>query len=488
MKKFNVILDETTIINFEFFFGLLKRYYITTITIPILVFCVAYYKLGQQTKYFSQTISLKTTQAGGESSSSLSDLLGEKSSGITPPEIIDITTSLDFRQELAEMIYALPNFKDLQFNKNKSNQFSYCKKEKKCVIHVLRGILSNIYSITESTNVESVMYLKYNSLNPITGKAVLQNVAKLIEKTRIGEIRHNIFNTKQITLKLIEEKKQSLKSAHYEKMIENKIKVVREMKTIEAEFKTVSNHLTRQRLQLQYAQSEFEQTAKVSRKLSSKEKRQSKKYVLLKSKIDEIRADIRAIESESKSENDSYILVQLKQDLKNKVRAIKKFKNIARLGSRQARFISSKDETVHSKKFNYQLIKTKINKLETKQEILLIKRSEHTSKLEKLTMKFNEYLPVVEYLSLLEKKVIQLDLLLATVVSDIAFAKNYTDIISYKKLKTNKTYIFSFVISLFIIFSLTFSRYLVDTKIYTEYEIEKNFEDIEIIGHTPDFK
>ena len=101
--------------------------------------------------------------------------------------------------------------------------------------------------------------------------------------------------------------------------------------------------------------------------------------------------------------------------------------------------------------------------------------------------KFEEYKPSFEYLKLLEGKLVQIRLIESTVVSDIVFDNNASPVVGLKRSTKMKVFIVCTGFGIFLAFVYLIARYLLDSKIYDEDELKSNFNDLEIIGNTPDF-
>ena len=120
MKKLNVILDETTIINFSFFRKLIRRYYLICSIIPLLVIGFSYSFYNSQNIIFMQSKSFKNVSNDADSPTiAIAKIIGESQEGVDASEIIGMTQSLDFIKKLATDIYESGKY--LSFNYNSLN-------------------------------------------------------------------------------------------------------------------------------------------------------------------------------------------------------------------------------------------------------------------------------------------------------------------------------------------------------------------------------
>ena len=76
----------------------------------------------------------------------------------------------------------------------------------------------------------------------------------------------------------------------------------------------------------------------------------------------------------------------------------------------------------------------------------------------------------------------------STVVSDLKFEHELGPKIVFKSLSKVKSFLYSIVLSLFLVLMVIILLYLLDDKIYDKYELERTFEDLSVIGNTPDFE
>ena len=105
MKKLNVILHETTIIDFPFVWKMILRYKGISFIIPLIVLIAsAVYYNGQNDIYQRRKYFKNLTADVNNTSSAIASVLGEKTSSLTESEIMGLVSSLDFQQDFSERI------------------------------------------------------------------------------------------------------------------------------------------------------------------------------------------------------------------------------------------------------------------------------------------------------------------------------------------------------------------------------------------------
>ena len=93
----------------------------------------------------------------------------------------------------------------------------------------------------------------------------------------------------------------------------------------------------------------------------------------------------------------------------------------------------------------------------------------------------------LEYIKLLESKLISIKLMVATITPDLIFEKYSTQLDEFNRSSAIKNLLFATLFSFSIYFILLLMRYFLDDRLYEEHEIKKCFQDLAIIGKTPDF-
>lgn len=498
MKKINIILDETTILNFPFIWKLVKRYYKTAAILSVIPFVIGGIYHFKQLMIFSTSISFKSLTNETESpTSAIASLLGEKTNTLAPEELIAIGHGSDFLFKLANRVYQDENFSKLVLGPLNAETYHSteeilrpCKGNEDCIKRLLGGTLAGFYSMVQDRFVDNKINITVRTLDPYTSSVLLRHISEQMTDERILMIKHFLSSQKNISEDLIEKKKQELKDVNIEKLVENKSILSKELFEVERRFEQLSRVYEDKKFQLSKAEITLNQTNKaISRSMDTAERSRLEKIETLKNRISEIENDISALElnREKFSKQDKSIIDQLKKELSSKITQLHKLGGAARTLSSQDEFISSKDKSSNFTEFEYGILKKEFEKIEKEYLKLQEKKREVAKNMQAVETKFEEYKPSFEYLKLLEGKLVQIRLIESTVVSDIVFDNNASPVVGLKRSTKMKVFIVCTGFGIFLAFVYLIARYLLDSKIYDEDELKSNFNDLEIIGNTPDF-
>ena len=209
----------------------------------------------------------------------------------------------------------------------------------------------------------------------------------------------------------------------------------------------------------------------------------------LKNKIKQMAQDIHALEmnKESLGPSDRVVLEQLTFDLKVKKEQLKKLPAEKRSVINADKFVEEKDKAANFTFFDYMVAKKELMNLKAKSELMAAEKNELVSKKHELEQKLEQMRPVLEYFKLLEAKLVQIEMLESTIVSDLVFDQLPSGEIYFKRAEKEKIGLFSLLLSLFVMFVVLIVRYLLDSRVFNEIELERNFEGLEVLGIVPEF-
>ena len=123
MKKVNILFDDTTIFNFSFIWELMKRYFLISLLTPVMIVGISLYFYFNQNDLFISVKGFKNLAAETDSATTaIASLLGEKTSGLSPSEIVGMAKSSNFIQQLAKDVHEHPKFKFMNLNHIKSQE------------------------------------------------------------------------------------------------------------------------------------------------------------------------------------------------------------------------------------------------------------------------------------------------------------------------------------------------------------------------------
>lgn len=498
MKKLNIILHETTIINFPFFWKLMVRYKWFSLVLPLLVFSYASYYYSSQNDIYLRKKFFKNIATESDSpTSAIASVLGEQTSSLTESEVAGLIGSLDFQQEFTQEVIKDREFHGLNITplngKEKldlSKIVQMCNGLESCVENKVRGIIFGFTRIIPDRLVVNKYFVQVSSLDPDTTKYLLNKLSTKIVKSRVDTIRHKIDEQIKISKELAETKRKELEVVDL-KNLKDQAKTLRVgLDSINRKIERNNSFRQKLKLELALAETQVSETKKVYNDNIETDKLLTyQKRTRLENKIKKYEEDIAAIQSVSGgvSNQDSVILAQLDGELKQAKRELAAMGIAGRKVSSDAKFILSKEKESNFTEFDFKVKKEQYKKASETYDELLKERDEITQNLSKLEGKLEEVQPSFEYLKLLEQKIIQLTLLNSTVVSDLVFENQLSAQSIFKKVNKSKIILFAFSVSLTLLIVIISMFFLMDDRIYDQQELEKSFEDLTIIGNTPDF-
>ncbi len=500
MKKINVILDETTILNFPFLWTLILRYRTLSLTIPSVIFFVATVMYLAQYEISSVHVGFKYIGTESDSpTTAIVQMLGEKTAQLKPEEIIAIPNSPDFRFRLAQELVKNPDFNMLNFNsmrakdlKTNDEIFSSCKGDQDCIAHRLTSLLTEFYYIENDKQVDTKFYLHVRTLDAHTSNVLIGLVSRLMAQVRIDSIKHFLSAQIKLSEELLSNKKHELKNTDVSAIKDKK--ELLELKLIEMNKKhdAMSQAIEQRKMALSRQEITHKQTqVEISKGQYTDERTRLENIAVLKNRIQEIQNDISALElnKDRFSTQDNMIINELKKELRNKKSELAK--NGGEVNERsissEDQFLKRTDSESGFTEFNFKILQKEYDKLKIDFQALTKERDALSQERIAINNQLEELRPSYEYAKMLDTKIMQLKLVEGTVVTDLSFEHKISSINKFKKVTKVKTFFFAFALASLATLSLLVLRYLIDNRIYDEYELKKNFEDLEIIGNTPNF-
>jgi len=498
MKKMNIILDETTILNFPFLWKLVLRYYRISFVIPVLGALLALQYYISQNSIYTASQSFKNIADEADSpTNAIAKLLGENTNRLSTSEVIGMVQGADFISRVSANVVDHPKFEFLNFNglgvknlKTQHEMFGFCKQDHECLVNEVQKVIGQFFEIEHDHLVENRFYLKVKMLDRMTAVTVLKIVAEQLELERLRTIKHFIQVQQRISDELIHKKKEELNNIEISSLKDESNRVFSDLEAIKLKVASAGKILEIKKYELNKAEATLKQTENISQGNGMQdEKEQYNQYITVKKRVTELVQDIHALElnQELLSEQDHSILKELKRELRKKRKELKNFKNIGRGVANIDEFLESKDRGSNFTEFDLEVIKREYKKIFAEYTSLEEQKNELVQKKIKLDHKHEELRPAFEYLKLLESKTIQLKLVESTIVSDLVFDKHVANVAAFKRATKEKVSLFAILLILFCMFVCLLVRYMTDSRIYDEYELSRNFEDLEIIGNTPDF-
>ena len=166
---------------------------------------------------------------------------------------------------------------------------------------------------------------------------------------------------------------------------------------------------------------------------------------------------------------------------------LKKSFDAGRAISSTTKFILDKEGESRYTEFNYRVLKEQVKKTKEDHDKMVEERDKRVRELASVEAKIEDVRPAFEYLKLLDQKIVQLDFFNSTVISDLKFESELSPVKRYKKTSKSKVILFSLMVSFITLSLVVIFLYLLDDRIFDQAELSKSFEDLDIIGNTPNF-
>ncbi len=499
MKKLNIVLNETSIINFPFLWKLIKRYKFLSISVPAIaaIYSISIF-LGQNTIY-SGEVGFKYVNEGSNSPTSMIfSMLGEKTSKLDPTEIISYGTSVDFQYKIADELLNTPDIKKMNFNsvgtrdmKSYDEIFNSCGDSKECRRDRIARIIGSFYSVKMDTNIIDRYHLIVRTLDHFTTESLVKIVSKSIDKDRLGQIRYFVTSQVKISKELLSKKKEEVNIEKIKKMVDKKASLMVRIDALKDRADEIRRIYYSDRTKLNKLETERSQTRETlskSNKSSNNELFKVAEAKKLKEKNRQLREDIASIKTSFGTEEVSgtNIIKKLKTELVVNERRLASIGNVD-TAAQNERFAVSKENKQMNTEHDYKVSRKQFSK--TKVEFSNLNKELETAvkSAAEIDIRLKEHDPNLQLIKLLEQKLVQLNLAESTIVSDLLFDNFQSELSSYKKIAKTKMIFVSIFFSCFLLLFVVILRYIFDGRIYDEYELKNNFEDLEIIGNTPDF-
>lgn len=499
LRKLNALLHDVTLIDFVFLARLTKRYKSISMLAVVVFLSVSSYLYFSQTTIHSKKVFFRiNSQEESSSSRKIDELVGDVAdSFVNQNEVKAMTSNFKFINLLAEKIVDSQNFNELDFNNPKSNSmkskesvFAACK-DRLCRVKVLESIIPGLYDI-ESEIGTGRFILTVTSRSPLTTNDFINYFIIAMKENRLNTILEDYDKKIAHTEELIEISRKDID-------IKGGFDKVATLDSLEAiidrqheKMKDIIFRLNGEIHQNHYQEIRLK-TAEVTagKSIDGENKNDFEYYQSVSKNITKLKQNIESIRSipvPSRSPTDNLILGQLEAELKASESELQSLGKIKRNVAHDQKFIDSQINNQTDYEFDYKITQQKLRKLQdesNKAKLELDKLLTDKAKLdnELLTLK-----PDLEYLKMLESKMVNLRMLKSGARSNIAFEDYGPEVSSFKRNTLVKIVIFSLLIVGFFLFLTLIGIYLYDDRIYDEHEFAKCYEDLKIIGVAPTFE
>ncbi len=495
MKKLNYLLHSVTVIDFVLVAKLMLRYRALTVAGGALLLGLIPYVHFAQPLVFQKEVYFKVVR--DESVQRESKLLAELSTPRnTMNETVALVSSYEFLGKLAAKLVQEKNFEALDFDHptmgitGRTRELERCGDDS-CRTERLRGLLPNLFSLTADAATERFT-LKITTRSKQTTLQILQAFEVVINEQRIAiateQTEKQLTQLRELAAKSRRELQgkggfDKLASAEFlEALItQQKNKIL-----------SISNRLSQGDSQA-YSQwvrlKESDITSQTS--IEGSQKLIYESYVKVNKRIEELRQNIAALASiapASRTATDSLILAKLQRELVVNEEELAKMGKVSRNVSLDDSFINIQKGNKSAMEFDYRVTGAKVRKFRVQYEQAKAELDSLYSRKGALENELIALKPDLEYLKLIESKLVALRFKQSSISSDVLFEPYGPEVQSFKRNSLAWIGLFSFMFVAFLLFISYIVFYLFDDRIFDELEVERCLDELPIVGHAPQFE
>ncbi|MBC7430406.1 MAG: hypothetical protein H7336_17460 [Bacteriovorax sp.] len=502
MRKLSAVLDEVTFLNFPFLWKQILRYRWLMPLFPILfIGCMFMFQKTQFTIYsLNLEAKLASKPGTGVTSGIAQSMMLDGQSAISYEELAALIASYEFQHLIAQEIVASSDFQQMNFTPINASSFrkwkqifGSCGGSKDCEVDIVTNVINRFYDVKKGQT-EGRFTFSVTSLDPMTTQKLARFMIDSITKSRLKATQTVYIQQSQHAEEMIQKSREEM-AGHGGVEALGQFKS-NEMKMTELKEKiTALQNMAGQDLSVLLTMDLKLKESNPTRNLANatSDNRYALNAEKFKNKIlkaDELRQNIATLSSISPSERsqtDEVILMQLQAELKN----LEKELNFSTKNPKQLtdddNFQSAQLSNKNYLDFESQVLKKKLAKEQIEIKSLSAELEKTIQKNLALESSSSLLRQDMEYIKLLESKLISIKLMIATITPDLLFEKYNTQLDEFNRSSAIKNILFAFLFSFSIYFFTVLFRYFLDDRLYEEHEIKKCFQDLAIIGKTPDF-
>ncbi len=501
VKKAVILFDEKTILNFPFMFSLSFRYKFLLYSLPFAIFLTTLLFYKTQHTIYGQEVSLSTNNKGmnnGQGGSNpMAALFGDDQQFLSKNELMAIFKSYDFLDSFAKEVLDHPDFNNFNFNSIHAKKLVDTKeifapvKDRAAKIEILQGMLPNFYTF-DSGMAEHRYSLKIHTLDSVTTQALTDILVKVIVDYRVKQLRGSVDQQVLSYSELMARGHEDLKLKgghdvhHRQASLDSRILDSKERLRATQQALNIEKR-TADALEIQVKQGrdllEREDLAESKGRLET--------FGSLRLRLKEVTSNINSITTISehyRTPTDNSILEQLKAEAS-------RIRSQMALQGRVERHLAGQDVLDIDKEksnaglaFEYEVSKKKRQRLAEDVDKLQLELDKLISEKVEVDRLLVKVAPDLEYIKMLEGKIVSLKLLATTIVSDVLFDKYSKSPSVFTKSSLLQILIFAVFMNLFIYMGLNIFFFFMDDRIHEEAELRTYFKEFQIIGRTPEFE
>ncbi len=496
MEKFNQLLDETTILNFQLLAKLANRYR-THLSICLVTFVSLFvYKYYSQPIIFSVSVPFKVVSKHTVSTDFTTLMPTENTSSVTINELSVAFSSYSFIKSLAESVYKDSSFDQLNFGTLASGRKvtgamikSNCRLSTDCIVDNLTGAMSGFFSVEQGLT-DNRFVLNVSATESKTVQVFVDHLVKMIEKNRIETKQYLITKEIDSITKLMTESRSYLQKMNGFEVLDENERNALSINDLKERMRTLQGNINNEHANITLLEAKASQNKHSVNRMVASNRASKINTRVFQSKIDEIRQNISSImvvPENMRTETDTKILAGLKEQLKSLEKQFPP-ENIYRDIELDDQFAETQRGIVRTLEFELEVARSKLKKMQENYEISKVELEKLMKNKVENDNLINKLKADLEFLKNLESKQMSLKLLSSTMTSDLAFEDFSKGVREYRRSSVGKIFLFSFI-SMFAIYflSLVF-RFLIDDRIYSEDDLKSHFGKLDFLGEVPKFE
>ncbi len=498
MKKLNTLLHDVTVFNFMLLGKLCKRYSKIS-TVAFFAFCAfTLFSYFSQVTIHTKKVNFKVVAADENTNTKnvLESLNSIANTLINQSELTSIVYSYEFTNSLASHLVALSQFKEMDFNsptdrasRSHLDYFGHCRSVE-CKTNVLRGILPGLYKIETDMGTGKFVLTVMSRSDDVTLE-IISHFQKVLVESRLAAKVKDVEGQIQQAQDLILKSRSDIESKGGFVRVASNESIESEIIQQNDKIRGILNLLNSQVDQNQFQKIRLAQSgAEANKHIDSSNMMRAENFSKISKQVELLRQNIASINStpaEKRSPMDNKILEQLTKELKSSDAELRKMGSLSRTIAVDDTFINTQITNQTTFEFDYRVTSQKVKKLQTEYESSKKYLNSLYAKRAQLNTEFLTLKPDLEYLKQMEEKLVSLKMMKSAVKSDVFFDNFSSDVTLFKRNPLWQIIAFSLILTLFFLFSLLIIVYLRDDRIYEEMELTSCFNDLEVIGKTPDF-
>lgn len=439
---------------------------------------------------------LKTTNGDSEKMMVAGLVSQEDTSANSMPEVVALVHGYDFTTRLADRLARSENYHKLDFSSPESRDSWFESSQKSCKstecrVSMLRGQLLELYSLSPDS-VTGRLNLKITTRNSATTLEVLSAFQDTIREVRLRSASEAV----NIQIRQLQELLQKSKSDLEAKGGFEKVTSAEFMDALIAQQKekirTISSNLVSDDHKAHYKHIRLKENILSSdAAIGGGRKLGYEHFAKISRRIAELQQNIASINSTpqaSRTVTDELILQKLTQELNENEQQLNQFGAAARSVVADDTFINNEKNSKNNLELDYRVSNAQRERLKIDYASAMKELDKLYERKASLEHEMTTLRPDVEYVQLLESKLVTLKFKLSALTPDVAFEPYGSEVTFIKRNSIIKIALFAFFFVGFFLFCACLGMYLFDDRIFDELEVERCIVELPVVGHAPYFE